>query len=240
MKLSLKPITAHKKASLQDTVRRLIIILLSFFFFLIIRASIWSPYGKNLPDPRYDQQDDQYARYWHTPFNPRIHLVLLFLSSNQHFRTLTLKFSFNPITKDTMSNFQNTVDRVVIIVFMGFFLLIIRAAFWSSQCEIRAEPHCGQKYGQFPNHCHRPFIHRFPLVYLYVSCKQHSGVFTEKFLRNQITTHKMASLKNIVTSLRIIVHCYSYSACQQALVVEKLDSAIHRINHYPADSVIDF
>ena len=26
----------------------------------------------------------------------------------------------------------------------------------------------------------------------------------------------------------------------QAYVVEKLDSAIHRINHYPADSVIDF
>ena len=26
----------------------------------------------------------------------------------------------------------------------------------------------------------------------------------------------------------------------QALVVQTLDSAIHRINHYPADSVIDF
>ena len=26
----------------------------------------------------------------------------------------------------------------------------------------------------------------------------------------------------------------------QAPVVQKLDSAIHRINHYPADSVIDF
>ena len=94
-------------------------------------------------------------------------------------------------------------------------LLIIRAPFWSSYCEIRAEPHCGQKYGQFPKHCHRPFIHRFPLVYLRVSCNQHSGFFTEKFLRNQITTHKMASLKNIVTRLRIIVHCYSYSAYHQ-------------------------
>ena len=26
----------------------------------------------------------------------------------------------------------------------------------------------------------------------------------------------------------------------QATVVQTLDSAIHRINHYPADSVIDF
>ena len=26
----------------------------------------------------------------------------------------------------------------------------------------------------------------------------------------------------------------------QALVVQTLDSAIHRINHYPAESVIDF
>ena len=121
VKLSLKPITAHKKASLQDAVRRFIIILLSLFFFLIIRASIWSPYGKNLPDPRQDQKDDQYARYCHTPFNLRIHLVLLFLSSNQHFRTLTLKFLFNPITKETMTNLQNTVERLGIIVFRKCF-----------------------------------------------------------------------------------------------------------------------
>ena len=62
---------------------------------------------------------------------------------------------------------------------------------------------------------HRPFIHRFPLVYLCVSCKQHFGVHTVKFLLNQITTHNMASLENIVTGLRIIVLCYSYSAYHQ-------------------------
>ena len=99
VKLSLKAITAHKKAILQNTVRRLIIILLSLFFFLIIRASIWSPYGKNLPDTRQDQKDDQCAKQCHTPFNLRIHLVLLFLSSNRHFGTLTLKLLFSPITK---------------------------------------------------------------------------------------------------------------------------------------------
>ena len=35
----------------------------------------------------------------------------------------------------------------------------------------------------------------FPLVYLCVLCKQQFGVFTEKFLVNEITTHKMASWK---------------------------------------------
>ena len=93
--------------------------------------------------------------------------------------------------------------------------MIIRATFWSSYYKIRAEPHSGPNYGQFAKHSHRPFIHRFPLVYLCVSCKQHFGVLTVKFLLNQITTHKMASLENIVTSLRIIVLCYSYSAYHQ-------------------------
>ena len=93
-------------------------------------------------------------------------------------------------------------------------MLMIRLTYWSSYCEICAEPYCGPIYGQFAKHCHRPFIHRFPLVYLYLSCKQHSGVFTEKFSLNQITTQKMASLENIVTRLRIKVVRYSYSAYQ--------------------------
>ena len=72
------------------------------------------------------------------------------------------------------------------------------------------------KMAKFENiHSHRPFIHRFPLVSLCVSCKQHFGVLTVKFLHNQITIHKMASLENIVTRLRTIVLCYSYSAYHQ-------------------------
>ena len=67
---------------------------------------------------------------------------------------------------------------------VSILLLIIRATFWSSYCEIGAKPHCGQKYGQFLKHCHRPFIHRYPLVYLYIWCKQHFGVLTVKFLLN--------------------------------------------------------
>ena len=100
--------------------------------------------------------------------------------------------------------------------------MIIRATFWSSYYKIRAEPHCGPKYGQFAKHSHRPFIHLFPLVYLCVSCKQHFGVLTVKFLLNQITTYKMASLESIVTSLRTIGLCYSYSAYHQNDTMELL------------------
>ena len=121
MKFLLNPITAQKMASLQKTVRRLIIILLSLFFLLIIRASIWSPYGKNVAKPRQDQKDDQCAKYCHTPLNLRIHLVFWCLSSNRHFGTLTLKFLLNPITKETMTNLQNTVKRLGIIVFSKCF-----------------------------------------------------------------------------------------------------------------------
>ena len=107
--------------------------------------------------------------------------------------------------------------------FWGIILLfIIRATFWSFYCEIRAEPLCGLNYGAFAKHCHRPFIHRCPLVYLCVSCKQHFGVLTVKSLLNQISTHKMASLENIVTSLRLIVPCYSYSAYHQNDTLELL------------------
>ena len=58
----------------------------------------------------------------------------------------------------------------------SLFLIIIRAAFWSSYYKIRAKPHCFPKYGQFAKHSQRPFIQLFPLVYLCVSCKQHFGV----------------------------------------------------------------
>ena len=139
----------------------------------------------------------------------------------------------NPIAKETMTNLQNTVKRLGIIVFRCVLLLIIRATFWSSYCEIRAQPHCRPKYGPFSKHCQRPFIHRFPLLYLCVSCKQHFGVLPVKFLLNQITTHKMASLENIVTSLRIIVLCYSYSAYHQNDSLELLPWNCH-LAHYDA------
>ena len=111
--------------------------------------------------------------------------------------------------------------------FQGVLLLIIRATVWTFYSENGAEHHFGLKYGQFAKHCHRRFIHRFPLVYLCVLCKQQFGVFTEKFLVNEITTHKMASLENIVTRLIIIVLCYSYSAYHQNDTLKDLPRNCH-------------
>ena len=175
---------------------------------LIIRASFLNSYGKNIAKPRYDQKKDQCAKYCHAPLNIRIHLVFWWISPKRHFATLTLKFLLNPITKETMTNLQNTVKRRGIIV--------VR------KCEIRAERHSGQKYGQFAKLCHRPFIHGFPLVYLCVSCKQHFGVLPVKFLLNQVTTHKMTSLKKVVTRLTTIVLCYSYSVYHEKDTLELL------------------
>ena len=111
--------------------------------------------------------------------------------------------------------------------FQGVLLLIIRATFWSSYSENGAEHHFGLKYGQFAKHCHRRFFHRFPLVYLCVLCKQQFGVFTEKFLVNEITTLKMASLESIVTRLIIIVLCYSYSTYHQNDTLKDLPRNCH-------------
>ena len=86
---------------------------------------------------------------------------------------------------------------------------------------------CALKYCQFAKHCHRSLIHRFLLCYLCLSCKQHFGVLTVKCFLNQITTHKMASLENIVTRLRIIVLCYSFSACHQNYTLELLPWNCH-------------
>ena len=98
-------------ADLQNTVRHLKIILFSLFFLLIIRASIWRPYDKNLAKPCYCQ----------TPLTLRFHFVSWCLSSNRHFGTLTLKFLLNRITKETITNLQNTVKRLGIIVFRKCF-----------------------------------------------------------------------------------------------------------------------
>ena len=147
--------------------------------------------------------------YCQTPLNLRIHLLFWCLSSNRHFGTLTLKLLLSPVTKESMTNMQNTTNASESSFWGSVLLLIIRATFWNSYYKNCAEPHSGPKYGQFAKHCLLPFIHRSPLVYLCVTCKQLFVVLSVKYLLNQITIHKMASLENIVTRFRIIVLCYS-------------------------------
>ena len=121
MKFSENCITAYKIINLQNTIRRQKLILLSFFFLLIIRTSIWRTYGKNIAHPRFAQKDFQFARYCYTPLNVCFHLLFWCLSSNRHFETLTLKFLLNAITKDMMTNLQNTVKRLGIILYRKCF-----------------------------------------------------------------------------------------------------------------------
>ena len=165
MKFSLNPITAQKIANFQNTVRRLKIILLSLFFWLIIRASIWSPHGKNLADPRYEQKDDHIAKYCYKPRHLRIDLVFLYLSSKGHFGTLTLKLLLNPITKETMTNLQNTVKRlkhchkpfIFISSFpSSYFVLPMIVTFWSFYGKILAEPYYCPKNNQIPKQSQTP------------------------------------------------------------------------------------
>ena len=84
---------------------------------LFIRASLLSSYGKNTAKPGYDPKKKQFAKYCHTPLNIRVHLVFWWISSKRHFGALTLKFFLNPITKETMTNLQNTVTRLLFTVF---------------------------------------------------------------------------------------------------------------------------
>ena len=88
---------------------------------LFILASLLSFYSKNVAEPRYDEKDDQFAdashasqsHASHTPLNLRIHLVFWCFLLNRHFGTLTC---LNPITNQTMTNLQNIVTRLRIIV----------------------------------------------------------------------------------------------------------------------------
>ena len=104
-------------SNLQNTVRRLIIILLRLFFLLIIKASIWSPYGKNLAEPRYEKKNEQFAKYCHTPLNLRFYLIFWCFSSYLHFGAFTVTCSLNPITAQNMGNLQNTATGLLFAVF---------------------------------------------------------------------------------------------------------------------------
>ena len=162
------------------------------------------------------------------PLNLRFHLVFWCLLSNRHFGTLTLKFLLNPITKGTVTTIQTIVKRFGIIVFRKCFAAdhqsdILELLLWNS----RPISIVAQNMANLEDTVTHLLFTVFALVYWYVSCKQNFGVLTVKFLLNQITTHKMASLQNIVTRLKIIVVCYSYSAYHQSDTLEHLPWNCH-------------
>ena len=67
-----------------------------------------------------------------------------------------MKFSLNPITAQKITNFQNTVRRLKIILLSLFFLLIIRASIWNPHGKNLADPRYDQKDDHIAKYCHKP------------------------------------------------------------------------------------
>ena len=88
----------------------------------------------------------------------------------------------------------------------------IKQTLWNSYLKILVKPHYERNHEQFPKYSQTLRDHRSHEAFCWWASEWHFGLLTVKFLLNQITTHKMASLENIVTRFRIIVLCYSYCA----------------------------
>ena len=97
----------------------------------------------------------------------------------------------------------------------GFLLPFIKQSFLNFYLKILVEPHYERNDDQFAKYSRRLRNHLLQKVFCCWLSEWHFGLLTVKFLLNQITTHKMASLKNIVTCLKIIVLSYSYCAYNQ-------------------------
>ena len=67
-----------------------------------------------------------------------------------------MKLSLNPITAQKITNFQNTVRRLKIILLSLFFLLIIRASIWNPHGKNLADPRYDQKDDHIAKYCHKP------------------------------------------------------------------------------------
>ena len=67
-----------------------------------------------------------------------------------------MKFSLKPITAQKITNFQNTVRRLKIILLSLFFLLIIRASIWNPHGKNLADPRYDQKDDHIAKYCHKP------------------------------------------------------------------------------------
>ena len=86
-----------------------------------------------------------------------------------------MKFSLNPTTAQKMANLRNTVRRLIIILLSLYFLLIIRASFWSSYGKILAESITKQTITNLQNTVTRLGI----IVFSKCFCADHQGVIFE-------------------------------------------------------------
>ena len=85
---------------------------------LFIIVTFWSFYGEVPAKRYYCPQDVQFAKHCQKPLNPRFQLDLRCLPSERHFEAVTVKLSLNAITTKKIADFQNSVTRLLIIVFI--------------------------------------------------------------------------------------------------------------------------
>ena len=91
----------------------------------------------------------------------------------------------------------------------------IKQTLWNTYFKFLVDPHYERNHDQFANYSQTLRDHCSKEMFCWWSSQWHFGLLTVKFLHNQITTHQLTSLKNIVTCLKIIVLCYSYCAYDQ-------------------------
>ena len=81
VKLSVNLITNEKIANLQNTVTPQ-----NSLMVVIISSTYWSSDYKMFTKPYYELKGNQYLKNCHTPFNHRLRLTLLLLSSKRTYR----------------------------------------------------------------------------------------------------------------------------------------------------------
>ena len=156
------------------------------------------------------------------PDNHCCHLVLCCSTSKSHCRVVSVKLSLNPTPAQKMTNLQNTVRHLIIIVLSLFSLLIIRASIWRPYGKNLADPRQHQKDDQFAKYSHTPRSFRFHLVFWCLSSNPDFGPLTLKFLLNPITKKTMTNLQNTVKRRAIIVFRKCFAADYQCDILHVL------------------
>ena len=133
-----------------------------------------------------------------------------------------MKFSQNCITAYKITNLQNTIRRLKIILLSFFFLLIIRTSIWRPYGKNLANPRFAQIDFQLARYCHTPLNVCFHLVFWCLSSKRHFGTLTLKFLLNPITKDMMINLQDTVKRHGIIVFRKCFPADHLTEILEFL------------------
>ena len=108
------PNVAQNMANLQNTVTGLLFTVFRWSVCLYHVSNVLESLLRNF----YLTKLRLFENYSHTPQNHRSLLLLWCLPSERHFEALTVKLSLNPIMTQKMVDLQNSITRLLIIVFI--------------------------------------------------------------------------------------------------------------------------